>query len=302
MFGAFSRKQRESPGEAGAVAALVCPRVSPVSLANSHHTMPTITPPSDKFCSLTVLDSEALKSPDAQQKYQQMWGEVLEAGVSVKSRLQRNRWMEKLMTVETHPHIFDSSDEELESPRCSVNHNPASFHSPRSTNRGRTSKVLVSSPTSVLAEFPDDTEPEASVAGDACGGAIGPAGAVCPTDDGKDWSQFLDPHSLDEILSRMSLQSLAVLSCVSKGMRKAASGQLVRGGSSRDRNLSLLLSVGENLGPTYEPSTLHLPLNVSDLPAVQRWDRYSIFVGLVSKLYERLAEAFPHVLHFQRSV
>ena len=58
--------------------------------------MPRVSLPSDKFCSLVVVDAEALQRPEAQSKYQQLWREFIPAGVSLYSRLKRNPWMQKV--------------------------------------------------------------------------------------------------------------------------------------------------------------------------------------------------------------
>lgn len=119
------------------------------------------------------------------------------------------------------------------------------------------------------------------------------------------WSKILDHNSLDEVLSRLSLESLARLSCVSKDMHGIGHSKLLAGGGSAKlwpSQPTVLVELRENLGPTYEPSMLVLPVRLADLPPLQRWDRYSIYSGIISDLYERLAATFPGALFYQRSM
>ena len=160
------------------------------------------------------------------------------------------------------------------------------------------------SPTSVLTHSPEDND-SASVAAseeedgpsqERDSGRNGHCPGVAAGDAASegDWSQILDAHSLDEILSRLSLQSLAKLSCVSKGFQGVAQQKLLGSGA--------LVDFREDLGNPYEPSMLRVPLRAADLPAVQRWDRYSVYHDLVSRLYKDLADASKGGLVYQRSL
>ena len=161
------------------------------------------------------------------------------------------------------------------------------------------------SPTSVLAHSLEDSCDSASLAASEEDDGISqdtdserngqrPVVAAGAGVSEGDWSQILDAHSLDEVLSRLSLQSLAKLSCVSKGFQGVAQPKLLGSGA--------LVDFREDLGKPYEPSMLRVPLRAADLPAMQRWDRYSVYYDLVSRLYKDLADASKGGLVYQRSL
>jgi hypothetical protein len=104
----------------------------------------------------------------------------------------------------------------------------------------------------------------------------------------------LDAHCLEEILSRLSLQSLAKLSCASRDLSSKVRQTLLGSG--------VLVDFREDLATPYEPSMLQIPLQATHLPLIQRWDRYSVFHDLVSELYHDLARASNGGLVFQRSL
>lgn len=55
---------------------------------------------SDGYCSLSVLDVEALKDSEAQRRYEQLWEEALEVALTMQKHLSRSPWMSKVSSCE----------------------------------------------------------------------------------------------------------------------------------------------------------------------------------------------------------
>lgn len=236
---------------------------------------------------------------EAQARYEHMWEDLLRVGTAMSMRLCKNPWMAKLISVKSHPHVWDeeewATDPDVTSPARHLQSSSSDgystpMHSPIKVPGNNTRlKAGLDSPCSVLVSELEELGSPRSVTSEQ---TIPGAG---------EWHRLLDPQTLDEVLSRMSLQSLACLRCVSHGFQEVAHAKLLNGGSLEHSKGSSthLLDAFEHLGATYEPSMLRLPLRVAELPRIQKWDKYSIYAHLVSGLYANLAREFPEALHYQ---
>mmetsp|Transcript_2715 Transcript_2715/g.7169 ORF Transcript_2715/g.7169 Transcript_2715/m.7169 type:complete len:272 (-) Transcript_2715:246-1061(-) len=259
--------------------------------------------PSNKYCTLLVTNPDGLASKEAQAQYEELWDDLLRVGTTISMRLDKNPWMAKLISVQAHTHVWDEEEvwlpesELVSSPR-SANDGGKGYITPKHSpikvpgKSGRHGAVL-DSPCSVLVDDLDDYDSPRPASADM--------GAPATVDGVGEWHKVLDPHTLDEVLSRMSLQSLARLRCVSKGFQEVAHAKILGGGSLEHAKgtPTHLLEAFEHLGATYEPSLMQLPLRVADMPRIQKWDKYSIYAPLVSSLYATLAREFPGSMSYQ---